>query len=186
MADLQKVIVSWTGFQGAPGYNVFYRGPTNNTTSNLRTFYDAVKALLAVNVDILVSSTGDTVDDNTGVLNGSWSSAVNAVVASTGAGLYASPAGACVKWNTDAIIAGRRLRGKTFLVPLTGAAYEADGSLSSGAFSTIQTAASALVTAEAANLGVWHRPVSGVGGAWHPVVSATLVDRVAILRSRRD
>lgn len=186
MVNLQKVVVEWTGFQGAPGYNVFYRGDANVITSNLRTFYDSVKGLLPAGVSVTVPNAGDLVDSATGELSGAWTTAINLTVTGTSAAVYAAPCGAICKWFTASIVNGRRLRGKTFLVPLTSAAYQSDGSILTTALTTLKTAADALVTAEAANLGVWHRPVAGAGGSWSPTTAATVPDRVSILRSRRD
>jgi hypothetical protein len=178
--------VLWTGFPGAPGYTVHYRGELDTLTSHLRTFYDAVKGLFPSNVTVQVPQSGDLINSTTGGLAGTWTSAFNASVTGTAAGVYAAPAGAVVRWLTDGIVAGRRLRGRTFLVPLAATAYQTDGSLLGTTVTNIQAAAQALVTAETANLGVWHRPVGGAGGSWSPVVSADVPDRAAILRSRRD
>jgi hypothetical protein len=57
------------------------------------------------------------------------------------------------------------------------------------ALTTFQTAASALATpANNIHLGVWSRPSAqgASDGDWFPTVSASVPDKVAILRSRRD
>lgn len=186
MVQLQKVVVEWTGFPGAPGYSVFYRGEDNVLTAALRTFYESVKTVIPTNVNIQVASSGDVVDSVTGALSGNWTSPANTVVDCTGAGSYGAPAGAMVKWLTSAIVNGRRLRGKTFLVPIISSAMETDGSINFTLITQIQNAAAALLTSEAGNLGVWHRPVNSTGGSWSPITSAVVPDRVAVLRSRRD
>lgn len=186
MVTMQKVIVDWTGFQGAPGYSVFYRDSSILDTAYIRTFYDSVKAIIPSTVTLTVRAAGDLIDAATGALTGAWTTAANATVTGTTAGTYAAPAGAVVRWNTLGIVAGRRIRGRTFLVPLGSVAFQSDGSLLAGSITTIQTAAAALIASSGTNLGVWHRPVGGAGGVWFQTVNADVPDRAAILRSRRD
>lgn len=186
MAQLMKIPVLWNGFAGAPGYSVFYRNTTTIATAEIRTFYDSVKALLPATVDINVPNSGDLVDEATGELAGTWNTAANAIVAGTSVAGYAAPVGAVVRWLTAGINNGRRVRGRTFLVPGAAGMQQSDGTLLGTAQATLQAAASALVTADGAALGVWHRPVNGAGGAFHLMTAADVPDRMAVLRSRRD
>lgn len=186
MANIAKVVVSWTGFMGAPGYGVHYKVSAGLVTSYLRTFYDAVKTLIPSSVSIQVPSSGDIVDDVTGVITGSWSTAANAVVVGTPGTGYVGGAGAVVRWNSAGIVNGRRVRGRTFLVPLIGGSFDTNGTLLPANSLTLTNAASALVASEAGNLLVWHRPKAGAGGASFAVTSSDVPDRSALLRSRRD
>jgi hypothetical protein len=186
MANLQKVVVTWTGLTGMPGYNVFYRGEADVVTSRIRTFYDAIKAYLPGSARIDVASTGDLVDSVTGAITGSWSTAINAQVAGGGTGGYNAASGALVKWLTAGVGPHRRIIGKTYIVPIIGSSYASDGGVAAATTSAIAAAAAALVTAEAGNLMVWHRPVAGAGGQAYAVNGSTSPAKVAVLRSRRD
>lgn len=186
MANLQKVIADWTGFTGAPGYSVFYRGEADVVVSRLQTFYESVKTLLPSGVNVKVRTAGDLVDSGSGALTGSWTTGAGTATVGTGSGVSVGGAGCVVRWATDGIHAGRRVRGRTFLIPLASGAFEANGTLLSSALSTINAAATALVTAETGNLMVWHRPVAGAGGAAFAVTYADVPDRSALMRSRRD
>jgi len=186
MADIAKVVVVWTGFQGAPGYSVHYKVAAGIVTSNLRTFYDAVKAYLPAGTSVQVPNQGDVINDANGEITGSWSSAANAVVTGPNSGPYAAGSGAVVRWTTGGIVLGRRVRGRTFLVPLLGSAFQGNGTIDTVPLATIIAAAAALVTAEAGNLLVWHRPIAGAGGDSFPVTNSDCPDRSALLRSRRD
>lgn len=186
MPGLQKVIIDWTGFQGAPGYSILYRSDTTPAVDNIRTFLDSVKALLPSGVNVKVRTSGDIVDSSTGALTGSWSVGASAAVVGIASGSYVGGAGAVVRWLTDGIVGGHRVRGRTFLVPLVYTAFESNGTLAAGTVTTILAAAAALVTSEGTEFGVWHRPVNGGGGQWFNVVGADVPDRSALMRSRRD
>lgn len=186
MANVQRVVVDWTGFTGAPGYTVHYRGEADVTTSHLATFYESVKAMFPPVVNVRVRNQGDLLDASTGALVGSWSTAANAATIGTGASSYAGGAGAVVRWMTNGISNGRRIRGRTFLVPCATGVFESNGTLSPTALTTINNAAVALLTAEAGNLVVWHRPRNHSGGSSNPVTASDVPDRSALLRSRRD
>ena len=104
----------------------------------------------------------------------------------TGAVGAAAGVGACVSWLTGGIVGGRRLRGRTFLVPLHNSTYDTDGTFTSG----VLTALTAFQTAmrAAGPLAVWHRPTTpgGTDGTSYGVIGARVRDRVAFLSSRRD
>lgn len=95
-----------------------------------------------------------------------------------------SAAMACVTWRTE--LNTRSGRGRTFLGPLAASAIEANGTLSESALSGIRAAASGLVSQSNTNDNV------GAIGVFSPtdnvirdIVSSTVTDQVAILRSRR-
>lgn len=186
MANIDKLVVTWSGFQGGPGYSIFYATPLNDVQADIVTFFNGIKGLLPNDVTISVPGNGDTLNDATGALAGSWSGGTPATIIGENPGSYAGPAGMCVTWNTNAIVGRRRLRGRTFIVPAAGGCFDVDGTLTPANRSTLETAATGLVGGAGGNLLVWHRPVLGSGGVAHPVVSAVVADKVAVLRSRRD
>jgi hypothetical protein len=186
MADIMRVRSVWSNFPGAPGYTDVY---SRNTalpamTNAVRAFFDAIKTLLPTGTNVQTLGSCETYDEATGTLTGSTSSTAPAVVTCTGAGSYAGATGAVVTWITSGFVSGRRVRGRTFLVPLASA-FDANGSLQTTAQSTLQTAASGLITAMSGDLVVWHRPTQFGAGSAHPVTSANVPDLAAVLRSRR-
>lgn len=201
--SLDRVNVAWQNWPGAPGVSTFFFGSTSQAKQDaLRTFFDAIKALIPSGLTIQVPSTGDIIDEATGNITGTWSVATpEAVVTGTGAGAYAGNAGLVVHWLTSTIIGTRRLRGRTFIVPTIATTFETNGSPTATAMSTLSTAATALVTATTPGLSVWSRPVAAhtkydpKTGVGTPVaaraggvgtVSAVRVPDLAIsLRSRR-
>jgi len=92
-----------------------------------------------------------------------------------------------VNWRTNDYRFGRRIRGRTFMVPLNSNAYEGDGTLSTAARGDLQTFADTMVSGTGgAEFGVWSRPRNGAGGVFATVTSGTVPDMAAVLRSRRD
>lgn len=186
MANIDKLVVQWNGFIGAPGYSVFYATPGAGVRADILTFLQAIADWLPVGVELSVPASGDTVDDASGTLVSTWTSGVDTQVIGTSGGIYAAPSGVCVTWDTDGIANGRRVRGRTFFVPIGGNALATDGTLTPQAVQDFRDSAAALVTAAGGDLLVWHRPIAGAGGSSHGVVGSRVRDTVAVLRSRRD
>lgn len=183
-----RVRCSWQNWPGAPGVSTFYGDDdiTQATVDSIRTFFQALVTLLPTGLTINVPSSGDIIDQSSGTLTGVWSvGSTPATVTGAGAGAYAGNAGAVVHWLTDAIVAGRRTRGRTFLVPLVGSAFDTSGSLSTTAHTAITNAAAALVSANPGLLNVWRRPKPGFSGGNASITSSRVPDLAISLRSRR-
>lgn len=201
MAEILRVTTRWDGFLGAPGFtNLFFRDFDTDTNpdaaqvssaiNKVAGFFGSIAPLLPAaarlqvqrNVDVLESTTGTLVNSIgfTGTLN---------AIAGTATGAIAGPAGAVVNWATGNVRNGRRIRGRTFLVPLAVTSYETDGTLTATAINTIQDAATTLVGRTGnPDFGVWARPTQPLmnDGIWVAASGATVPDTVAVLRSRRD
>lgn len=183
---MERIVVQLAGGTGLPGVSVFYGDPAvPGLKTDLEAFYDAVADLFPNGVSAVVPSNGDLIEDSNGSLAGTWSSGTPQTYTGFNTNVYAAGVGVAVQWNTNGVRNGRRVRGRTFLCPLTSAAFQADGTLDNSARTTLQTAADTL--ASAGHLLVWSRPESVVAanGDSNLVVSATVPDRVTSLRSRR-
>jgi hypothetical protein len=185
MATINKVICDWTGLPGMPGVSVFYSTAGSDPTGDLVTFFNAIKALFPTGLSWTVPPAGDTIDDTTGTLNGSWSGVGAAVVASSaGTPSYSTGVGGMINWRTGGIVNGRRLRGRTFLTSISGAYYNTNGTVSATFLSTVGAAATAL--AGAGKLRIWHRPPPGASsGSSSLITSGTVPQQVYTLRTRR-
>jgi len=102
-------------------------------------------------------------------------------------GGFSSATGACINWNTPEVRNGRRVRGRSFIVPLASSQYDVDGTLTAGALTGLQTRADTLVGG-GWDLQVYKRPTikGATDGDSATVTSARIADKTAILRSRRD
>ncbi len=187
-----------TGFPGGPGVATMYSVNNATLAASVRAFWLAAGSYMAGGVTIQVEGGGDLLESTTGVLTGAWSGATPAVVTSPNSGVYSAPSGAVVDWLSPTILDGRRVRGRTFVVPLIGSTYEGNGTLSPSTVTGLKAAGDNLVIAESGGLCVWHRPrkaraangtipavTARLGG--HALITTCRVpDIAAVLRSRRD
>lgn len=188
MATLDQAVVQWTGFPGAPGYSVFYAHSDGaGVRDKIYNFFNSVKPQLPSTVKIQVPATGSVIDENSGLITGVWNDTPVSLITGGAGGKYHAAAGACVTWSTDSFLNGRRLRGRTFLVPLESGCFAPDGSLDDGTRTLLQTAVNTLVTDSDESLCIWHRPTShgGSDGSSGIVRSGMIRDRGAVLTSRR-
>lgn len=165
---------------------------------SLHTFWTSLAGSLPTDVTIHLEAAGDVINEVNGELTGAYSFTPLADITGTSSSTYVAPAGAIASWETGTILDGRRLRGRTFVVPIASPNYTTSGSLLSSFVVELQDAAAALISDEADNFVVWHRPFAGraaVGdrpakpahdGGHGVVTSARVPTRAAVLRSRRD
>jgi len=158
---------------------------TSGSPADLVTFFTAIRDFFPSGISWGIPSSGDIITTETGQLTGGWSTSGGGTVTSNGgAGTYAAGVGGRVQWSTGTIVNGRRLRGSTFLVPFLSSSYQSDGTIATAVITATNTAAAALVAG--AGLSVWHRPSpGGSNGSKSAMTSGALVDRVAVLRTRR-
>jgi len=183
MATIFRNRVRWTGAPGLPGLSTFYFNEAGHT-GNLRTFFEAVKSLIPQTITFTYDAFGDTLDDTTGTINGSWADSTVAATVGTGGVNYEAPTGLLIQWRTNGIVNGRRVNGATFIVPtksitLTGAPVAVD-------VATVQAAADALWTATTPHFLVWSRPTASRSGSSFPIGAAKCQPYFTVLRSRRD
>lgn len=193
---MYRVTALWSGFPGAPGYSNFYFSQAltgavgaQGAANRVWDFFNSMTLCFPSSARIQVEPNVAGVDAETGQQEDDYVIGTpKALISGAGAGTYAGPSGACVTWRTGSFLSGRRVRGRTFLVPLASSAYQEDGTLAAARIAEIRTGAAALANDtlfEGAGLVVWHRPTNGAGGSEHRVVGSQVADKVAVLRSRR-
>jgi len=182
-----RIRSTWQNWPGAPGITDFYSRDLTAATyvPIVRAFFDSIKALLPTGLSIQTSGSCDEINEVNGQLTGSQSTTTPAVVTGSSSVVYAGASGACVTWNTAGVIAGKRVRGRTFLVPLITTCYDTNGSLSATTLTTLGTSAAGLITSGGGEFVVFARPRAFTGGQAHPITGATVPDLAAVLRSRR-
>lgn len=189
MAQIYQVRCTWTGVPGG-GVSTFYLDPAQAAAglANLNTFWDIVRTYLPSTVVVTVPAEGESYDDVTGIPGGGW--AIGTATSHTGqaTGTYSAPSGAVITWLTGQVVGRRRLKGRTFLVPLGAIAYQSDGTLDAGVLVALRSAAAGLITASGDFLfKVWHRPTpTSPTGVSALIQGSSVPDMAAVLRSRRD
>ena len=181
----RKVVVSWgTGIGGA-GLSVFYSLEATDITASLGTFFTAIAGVFPTVVTWSIPSSGDIIDIPTGKITGAWSGGTAANITATGGAAYVAGTGAMVRWQCTQVIDGRRVKGRTFLVPLLTTAFDTTGTITNANVTTLSNAAAAL--AGTGTLQIYHRPtkLSPGTGALANVTGSSVPDKVVSIRSRR-
>lgn len=198
MAQIQRLRVIWGGITGMPGVSTFYALDAVGARADVGAFFAAAAPLIPANTTMTVEQSGDIIEATNGALTGSWAGGAVSVPTGSAAGAYSAPTGAIANWLTPIVVDGHRVRGRTFLVPLAGAAFDLVGTLEAAALATLRAAAAQLVSSQANNLVIWHRPFAGRlatptlpakaahAGSFAFVTSASVPDKACVLRSRRD
>lgn len=199
MTSVYRITALWSGFNGAPGYTKFSWSDLTDATSRnaagakVRQLFVDLTAYRQIQMTVQVQSQIDEFDVGTGALLGSAAMTVVPAVSPgtiSNATSYAGGSGFCLTWNTGLILARRRVRGRTFMVPGMGC-FDADGTLLPSAITGISAAATTFLALTAPRPNVWSRqyntahPPVQIGGALAPIDSFTLRDNAAQLRSRR-
>lgn len=199
MAPILKVKIKWSGFAGGPGYtNFFFRDiagtPTQATADNAAlkagNFCSYVRTYVPIEAALQVQSDVEVIEETTGELQSVFNvTGMTAQQGQAASAPYSAASGGVITWRTDGVRNGRRVRGRTFLVPLANSAYQSDGTIASAALTSLNTnIASFLAPSGSANFGVYARPTSktATDGIFHKATSFSIPDKVAVLRSRRD
>lgn len=188
MGDIYRVRTIWTGAPlVGPTVSTFYLGGGSlGFLSDLHAFWGAVGNRVPAGITWSTSNTGDVLEDTTGAITGTWTDGTNSTISSSGTGPFAAGVGARMVMSTDGIRNKRRVKGSIYLVPLTTACYQSDGTIDSAVLTALQTAASALLTGLQPEWKVYSRPHKGTNdGQQQKVLSVTVPDKISWLRSRR-
>lgn len=204
MTAILRVKLRWSGFIGGPGYTIFHfrdfggtgewnPGPTEalGAVGRVDTFAGKLIGKTARGVTLNVMGDVEEIEDTTGQLIDVHSVATPAarVSPSIAGQRYVGGTGAVINWRTSLVRNGRRIRGRSFLVPLDGNVFEDNGTLSAQTIADLQTAGNELIAeAGAPDLGVYARPTApgAADGLWAHITSCNIPDLGAQLRSRRD
>lgn len=190
MTSLIRHTAVWEGTVGLPGYTNLYHSVTDGVAASaasghaqVREFFSQIVGAIPGEVTVTVDPVYAVLEDVTGELisEGTVASPSQVVQGTNGAG-FSSQVGVLVEWVTGVYVGGRKLRGRTYLVPLAGQ-FDADGTLSSGGLALV-TDATEFIWSSAVDFRVWHRPVAGAGGSSEAIIGSVVRDQACVLRSR--
>lgn len=189
---LEKHTWRWNNFRGEPGFTNFYFLANNSdsrdsASAKIRTFFDSIKGVLPLNVQISPNPEVGHYNEATGTLTDVLPiDDLPTQVVGTGGSSYSAASGAVIHWLTVGVVGNRLLRGRTFIVPLVTGAYDTQGDLSSTTLATLRNAADAFHFGIIDKPHVWSRPTAVRAGVAYPITSSRVPDLGAMLRSRRD
>lgn len=193
---MQEVITDWTVNSHSGLVSVMYfqdSSPIGTIRSSIQTLYTSIQGLLSNAVTWTIRTTGRSMDEATGNLQGVWGEAA----ARTGAGTavqatVADTSQLLIRWKTGEIVNSRFVQGRTFIPGYTQTGIIA-GNVASSTITTVNAAAQTF--ADAPNgFGIWARPFKqgetpphpdARNGSLHPVSIGTCWTEMAVLRRRR-
>ena len=189
-----EMLVTWAPLPGGTGYSKFrfiggITGSALNTAAaNLRTFLDAIKAIVPTGVTLTFQA-GVSVHADDGTLTFEDTiTTVPSPVTGTVTATYASASGLMVMWNTGAINGGHKVRGRTYFVPCATGVFQSDGTIVDATRTTVLNAANTFATSTPAPCVNSRARASNpaAGNQTVAMISATVPDKQCVLRSRRD
>lgn len=188
MADLIRVRSIWTGSAVVGGgVSTFYLdSPAAGYVADVAAFWEGVKYNLPNTVTIQTPANGEVIDSETGDVVSGWSDGTTQTT--TGAAIsnvYAAGVGARVVWETNGRTNNRRVRGSTFVVPMSVDTYANDGTIAATSYAVLNDNAQSLVTNLGPSFVIWTRPNTEHGGAFSSVTARLVPDKVSWLRTRR-
>jgi len=209
MTSVYTVRAVWSGFTGSPGYSNFHfmdigtDAGRNAAGAAVRLFFFNQTAFLLSTWSVAVQSEVTEHDMATGTLLGAatMTTVPTSVPGTSSSASWAGGSGYSIKWNTGMVWNGRRVTGRTFMVPAVSC-FEADGTLLATAITTIGAAAQALINTVGAEFAVWSKVFTKptgtmtvdeakafkqqqISGNVAPVTGYFVKDTAAQLRTRR-
>jgi len=188
-----RVRATWQGGNIGTGFtNLFFEGGVSTAQAAAdaaRAFFNTAYGsggMLPSGISITFDPTVTDINVETGLMGGEESVTTPLAVTGGDSTVYAAVAGACVTWVTNGFVGGKRVRGRTFLVPVGGQGLQTNGTLGTTFLTGLATACNNLIAA-APSFSVWHRPasVAAGGGQLFQVLQAKVADKTAYLTSRR-
>lgn len=179
----------WSTPGGGTGYSVFHVSDVPSGAA-AQAVADAIRQFFLTNIGLFPNEVSIAFDsevimmDVAGNLTAVFPVNPGAVVVGNQTFAYNRAAGIRVDWGTGRIVGGRRLTGRTYLVPASLGAFADDGTVSAPTIAAVTASGQALITAldSVSNLSVWSRKHAAV----HDVLTASVPAKGAILRGRRD
>jgi hypothetical protein len=199
MSSFFKTAIKWTGFPGGPGFtNLYWRtigdvevdqAAVNGTVTKVETWLNAWRPYFPVGVTTQLDSVVTEINTGTGAQIGFFNATVAAAAPGQDSAGYSAASGACINWSTAGVRNGRRIRGRTFMVPIGGTGFDGTGTLADNRLQFMRSStATMLANQTSSQLIVWSRPTKAApdsGEPW-PVSAYSIPDKAAILTSRRD
>lgn len=183
---MHQIEVRWTTPSGA-AVNVFNFAeavPIAGQRAALASWLNDITGSIAQPFLWTIPTEGRTLDPDTGLTTAFWNDSVVLSGAGKTAGQQVADSTQILfRWRTADVVAGRRVQGRTF-IPGMVTAYLNNGNVANATLTTLQAAATALVSADV-GLGVWSRPTEGRAGSFHEATSGSAWNELAVQRGRR-
>lgn len=198
MAEIFRVRCAFSGWpSGGPGVSThFFNDTTGMGSAQAQLAADRVRDSMISCRNLFtgafawsVSSQVDKLDAANGNVVETLGVTGSGGVGGSGSGWAPTPIALMVRFETSLFLAGKRVRGRTFLSPLDVSMMEGDGTPSAAAVALGNTFADSMEAGglTTTNHVIWHRPSpGGTDGEFAAVTGHVVPNKYAVLRSRRD
>lgn len=196
MANLNEIITNWQTAAGGGFKAVMYflesAGTINAQRQSVHSLWEAVEGNLVTETLYFQDQEGRVIDSTTGGLVGSWTD----TEAFGGAGTstvepVADATQVLFRWNTNQVVDGRFLKGRTFVPGLANDRL-LNGNLNAAAQASFNGGINTFI-ATGIGFSIWHRPrpastVNPVArpGDYQLVEGGAVWSELAVLRQRRN
>lgn len=176
---------TWNLSDGGPGFSVQHflaTGTPATIPAKLRTFYESLKANMPNDISVTYPIEAITRDTVTGAQTAFTALTTAADTTGTWANAWPTGSGICLVLETGGVVAGRRLRGKWFLVPWNMA--DVNGLIQASIKSNVEAAFATLLSdlsGIGSNLMVWSRK----HGTAISVTSGHCKNHTSLMRRRK-
>lgn len=187
---LQEYVVRWAGARVGAGASVFHFQSVAGSAA-AQPLANAVRAmffsLIAAFPDDISFSFDSEVRElsEAGALLAAYPITAPPTTGGSSSAAFASGTGLMVRHNTGVILGGKRVRGRTFMVPVSSASFTTNGDVLASTVSAFNAAFATLITAAngvGAPFSVWSR----ANAAIVPVVSSATQVRPSTMKTRND
>lgn len=206
MEEIARVKTVLTGWSGAPGISTnFFQKRTGlswdtygaQMVTRVQDAWTELAPYIPNSVTVTTEGTIDILSDSTGEVQQTLAAEAASHTGTSATGLLPTASALVVTWRTPGVVAGRHVRGRTFISPITANAVDFTGTPDAAFLALASTFASTLrgTGGEAVVPIIWARPKPAPNtdpqtwlrfGSQHLITEATIRDKFAVLRSRRD
>lgn len=184
---LNEILTEWTVPNCGSSTTVMYWDDSEAVNDQREAWGDFLRFFpnyFVLGTTATVATTGRTIDPATGVAGSFWAEPTAQVMQGVAtSGQVANAAQALVRWNTPGVVAGRQVKGRTFLPGFSTTAL-AGGEIAGAVLTILDDYVDAFLASQN-SLSIWSRPITGRPGTQHIVQSGSVWNELAVLRRRR-
>jgi hypothetical protein len=183
---LQEIITEWTTPSGGGHLSIMYFNavdPIADNRADLAAFLGSIDGDLSDSVSWAIRQEGRVIDPADGVATEFWTDPTSYTgTGSVSVGPVPDAAQVLIRWQTDSVVRGRRVQGRTF-IPGLPQNLVVGGNVAS--LVQAEFADAAATFAGSSLLNVWSRPTDTEPGSQHDVVGGSCWSEMAVQRGRR-
>jgi hypothetical protein len=169
-----------------PGVSTFHFLPdAPGVVAAVKSLFEQARNYTPGSVTWTIPNGGEVIDVATGQATSSWTQTGGGTVNGEGQNQYAAGVGGRIVWQTAGFNNGRRVRGSTFLVPMSANLYDIDGTFLPAVVIGMQSRIDTVLGSLDGDMVVWSHKAGTLTGSTSVITSGALADRTSWLRSRR-